>query len=220
LIKQPALILTTLLATTLALNTNVYADEQSDKQEIIKAYRAINTAIEQKNINQLFANYAPDFTIIRIDGRLTNLEKERQETQRNFQNIRQINVHDDIKEIKINGQKAKVVGIGYSTLIISDPRNNQVSIPFAMVSKYQDIWKRRKNKWKLISTHILELNTAIVQQASHVSRQKLTPQEEQLINQQEMMKLQNMLENMGMQLNMINCINNFGYQCGNSPITP
>jgi ketosteroid isomerase-like protein len=218
--KQPIVAFSTLLTATLAMTNVVYADEQADKQAIIKAYRTMNAAIERKDINQVYADCAPEYTSIEQNGKLTNLEQSRQMTQQNFKTIRQINVHDEIQQIQINGQTATVIGIGYTSAIISNPKNPQVPIPFSSVSQYQDIWKRTPGGWKVISTHVLQRNVARGQQPSQVNRENLTPEQRQLLHQQEMMIQNQMLRNMEMQTNMFNCMNGVGYNCGNSIITP
>jgi len=218
--KQPIVAFSALLTATLAMTNVVYADEQADKQAIIKAYRTMNAAVERKDINQAYANHAPEYTLIGQNGKLMNLEQSRQMTQQNFKTIRQINVHHEIQQIQINGQTATVIGIGYTSAIISNPKNPQVSVPYSSVSQYQDIWKRTPGGWKAISTHVLQENVARGQQPSQVTRQNLTPQQQQLLDQQQMMLWNQRLTNMQMQTNMFNCMNGVGYNCGNSIITP
>ncbi|MHC0062795.1 nuclear transport factor 2 family protein [Nostoc sp. UIC 10890] len=219
--KYPIVAFTTLLTVTLATSSVVYADEQGDKQAIIEAYRALKTAVERKDVNQVYAYYAPEYTLIRQNGKLLNLEQSRQDTQQYFQTIRQINVHDEIKQIQINGQTATVIGIGYSSAIISNPKNPQVPVPVSAVSQYQDIWKRTSSGWKVISTHVLNQNVAVgQQQSSQGNRQKLTPEQRQLLIEQEQMLLNQMIRNGEMQRNMFNCMNGIGYKCGDSIITP
>lgn len=92
--RQPAIAFTTLLATTLAMTNVVYADEQADKQAIMEAYRALNAAIERKDVNQLFADHAPEYTLIDRNGKLTNLEQQRREWRQYIQTVRQIKVND------------------------------------------------------------------------------------------------------------------------------
>ncbi|NMG06589.1 nuclear transport factor 2 family protein [Brasilonema sp. UFV-L1] len=153
--KQPVLAIT-LLAATVFITNVAYADEQTDKQAIIEAYRKYDAAIERKDINQTFADYAPEFTIVRLNGKLTNLKQERQQTQKSFQNVRQIKVHNEIKQIQINGQTATVIGVGHSKAIISNSKNPQVPVPYSSISQYQDSWKRTNSGWKLISNRVLQ----------------------------------------------------------------
>ncbi|NMG21039.1 nuclear transport factor 2 family protein [Brasilonema bromeliae] len=222
--RLPAITFTTLLATTFAMTSVVYADEQADKQAIMKAYAAYNAAIERKDVNQIFADYAPEFTIIRPNGKLTNLEQERQQTQNDFKNIRQIKAHDEIKQIQINGQTATVIGIGYTSAIGSNPNNPQVPVPFSNVSQYQDIWKRTPGGWKLISTHVLQSNVN-GQQASQVNENNLTPAQRQSLAEMKRRymqgrerEMQGIIEDMRMRNNMMNCMNGVGYGCGSSII--
>lgn len=191
--RQPAIAFTALLATTLAMTNVVYADEQADKQAIMEAYRAYDAAIERKDVNQVFADYAPEYTLIRQNGKLINLEQSRQETRQYFQTLRQINVNNEIKEIQINGQTATVIGIRYTSAIISNPKNPQVPVPYSSVGQYQDIWKRTPGGWKLISTHVLNQNVAGGQQSSQVNRRKLTPAQEQIeiLRYQQMIRTNN-----------------------------
>ncbi|RCJ21753.1 hypothetical protein A6S26_23585 [Nostoc sp. ATCC 43529] len=218
--KQTIVAFSTLLTATLAMTNVVYADEQADKQSIIKAYRTMNAAVERKDINQAYANHAPEYTLIRQNGKLINLEQLRQMAQQNFKTIRQINVHHEIQQIQINGQTATVISIAYTSAIISNPKNPQVPIPFSSVSQYQDIWKRTPGGWKAISTNVLQENVARGQQSSQVNRQNFTPEQRQLLDQQQMMLWNQRLRDMEMQRNMFNCMNGLGYNCGNSIITP
>lgn len=116
--KQPIIGFTTLLTATLAMTSVVCADEQADKQAIMKVYRASNEAVQRKDVNQVYADYAPEYTSIDQNGKLRNLEQSRQQTQQFFQTTRQINVQDEIKQIQINGQTATVMGVGYMSAII------------------------------------------------------------------------------------------------------
>lgn len=186
--RQPAIAFTTLLATTLMMTNVVYADEQADKQAIMEAYRAINAAIERKDVNQLFADHAPEYTLIRQNGELTNLEQQRQVWRQSFQTIRQIKVSDEIKQIQINGQTATVIRIVYTSAIISNPKNPQVPLPYSAVGQYQNIWKRTPGGWKVLNTNVLQY-TATGQQSSQANRRKLTPLQELA----EIMKYQGMM---------------------------
>jgi ketosteroid isomerase-like protein len=218
--RQPAIAFTTLLTATLAMTSVVYADEKADKQGIMEAYRAYDAAIERKDVNQVYADYAPEYTLIGQDGKLRNLEQSRQDTQQYFRTVRQINVHNEIKQIQINGQTATVIGTGYTSAIISNPKNPQVSVPFSRVSQYQDIWKRTPGGWKLISTHVLQQNAAGGQQPSQVNRQNLTPAQRQSLDQMEIRRFEQMQESMREMQNMRNCMSGLGYNCGRSIFDP
>ncbi len=217
--KQPIIGFTTLLTATLAMTSVVYASEQADKQAIMKAYGAMNAAVGRKDVNQMYADYAPEFTLIEQNGKLINLEQSRQMSQQFLQNTRQINVHDEIKQIQINGQTATVMGTGYTSAIGSNPKNPQVLVPFSSVSQYQDIWKRTPSGWKLISTHVLQSNIG-GQQASQVNRNNLSPAQRQSLEEMEIRRLERSMEGMRDLQNMRNCMNGLGYNCGRSIFDP
>ncbi len=163
--KQLTIAFTTLLTATLAMSNVAYADEQADKQAIIEAYHAIDTAIQNKDFNQASSFYAPEYTRVGIDGKVNNFEQLRKGMQQFLQNTRQINVMRE-QQIKINGQTATVVGIGYQTAIVSDPNNPQVPMPVSSVFRYQDTWKRTDNGWKAANTHMLTLQRATGQSST------------------------------------------------------
>lgn len=190
--RQPAIAFTTLLATTLAMTNVVYADEQADKQAIMKASRAFDAAIERKDVNQAFADRAPEYTLIDRNGKLTNLEQNRQGWRQSFQTIRQINLNNEIKQIQINGQTATVISIEYRSVIISNPKNPQVPVRYSGVGQYQHIWKRTPGGWKLLNTNVLQY-TATGQQSSQANRRKLTPAQEliKIMQYQQMMRFNN-----------------------------
>lgn len=156
--KQLTIAFTTLLTATLAMSSVVSADEQTDKQAIIEAYHAIDTAIQHKDFNQASFFYAPEFTQVEMDGKVRNLEQIRKAEQQFLQNIRQINVMRE-QQIIINGQTATVLGTGYQNTIVSNPNNPQVPVPVSSVFRYQDTWKRTDHGWKATNAHILQLAT-------------------------------------------------------------
>lgn len=217
--KQPIIGFTTLLTATLTMTSVVYADEQADKQAIMKAYGAYDAAVERKDVNQVYADHAPEFTFIDQNGKLINLERSRQMSQQFLQNTRQINIHNEIKQIQINGQTATVIGTGYISAIGSNPKNPQVLVPFSSVSQYQDIWKRTPGGWKLISTHVLQSNVG-GQQASQVNLQKLTPAQRQSLEGMRVIGVEQSIEGMRTLQNMRNCMNGLGYNCGRSIFDP
>jgi ketosteroid isomerase-like protein len=217
--KQPIIAFTTLLTATLTMTGVVSADEQADKQAIMKAYGAYDAAVERKDVNQVYADHAPEYTFIEQNGKLLNLEQSRQMSQQFLQNTRQINVHNEIKQIQINGQTATVIGTGYISAIGSNPKNPQVLIPFSRVSQYQDIWKRTPDGWKLISTHVLQSNVN-GQPASQVNLQKLTPAQQQSLEEMQVRRLERSMEGMRTLQNMRNCMSGLGYNCGRSIFDP
>ena len=190
--RQPAIAFTALLATTFAMTSVVYADEQADKQAIIEATRTLDDGIQRKNLNQAFSIYAPEFTQVEIDGKVRNLEQIRKDTQQFFQKIRQVQTIRE-EQITINGQTATVVGTGYQTGIWPNPNNPQVPIPVFTVFQYQDTWKRTNSGWKATNARILQSNNFGGQQSSQVNRRKLTPAQEQIeiMRYQQMMRFNN-----------------------------
>jgi hypothetical protein len=186
--RQPAIAFTALLATTFAMTSVVYADEQADKQAIIEASRTLDDGLQRKNLNQAFSIHAPEFTQVDMDGKVRNLEQIRKDTQQLFQKIRQVRVIRE-QQITINGQTATEVGTAYQTIIWPNPNNPQVPIPVFTVFQYQSTWKRTNSGWKATNARTFQSNDVGGQQSSQVNRRKLTPAQEQI----EIMKYQQMM---------------------------
>lgn len=160
--KQPILAFTTMLTVTLAISSVANANEQTDKQALLEAYRTIEVGSQRKDFNQVFSVYAPEYTGVSLDKKVSNLEQTRQNTQRNLQYIRKINmIRHEHKQIQINGQTATVLGIGYLSAIVSNPKNPQVTAPMSGVWQYQDTWKRTPGGWKITNSHTLQQNVAV-----------------------------------------------------------
>ncbi|MHC5597882.1 MAG: nuclear transport factor 2 family protein, partial [Nostoc sp.] len=113
----------------------------------------------RKDLNQAFSVYAPEFTQVEVDGKVSKLDQIRQFWQQNLPKIRQINVMRE-NQIQINGQTATVLGTGYQTAIVSNPKNPQVPVPRYAVFQYQDTWKRTNLGWKATNAHLLQSNVA------------------------------------------------------------
>lgn len=62
--RQHAIGFTAVLATILAMTNVVYADEQADKQAIMQADRAYDAAVERKDVNQIYPDYTPVYTVL------------------------------------------------------------------------------------------------------------------------------------------------------------
>lgn len=155
-----------------AIAQNNQASKQADKQAIIQVYQAMNAAIERKDINQLYSHYAPEYSSIGLDGRSTNLQQQSQEIQKFFQILSKIKARSEFKQIQISGQTATVVGVGYISGILTDPKNPQVYKPISLESTSQDIWKRTSSGWKLTNTHTLSLKNTSTKNASTRPRQQ------------------------------------------------
>lgn len=166
--KQPILAMS-LLTATLAVSGIAYADEQSDKQAIIKAYRTMDAAIERKNLNQAFSVVAPEFTYVDLDGKVKNLAQIRKEYQQLFPRVRQMKTAREYTKIQIKGQTATVLGIGYQSVLISDPKNPQVSVPANAVLQFQDTWKRTRGGWKTTNSRLLQQNITVREQGIQTS---------------------------------------------------
>lgn len=105
----------------------------ADQQAIIEAYRTIEYGFRSRDLNHAFSVYAPGFTQVGLDGKVTNLEQMRRNWQQNFPNIRQAIVYYQFKQIQINGATATVLGIGNQILIVPYSMNSQ-GFASAMVS--------------------------------------------------------------------------------------
>jgi len=167
-VKQPILAMS-LLTATLAVSGIAYADEQSDKQAIIKAYRTMDAAFERKNLNQALSVYAPEFTSVDVDGKVENLAQIRQKNQQLLPHVRQIKTTREYKKIQIKGQTATVLGIGYLTVVVSDPKNPQVSATGNGVVHFQDTWKRTRGGWKTTNSRLLQENITVREQGIQTS---------------------------------------------------
>lgn len=65
-----------------AIAQNNQVSNQADKQAIIRAYQAIDAAFERKDVNQLYSYYAPEYSGIGLDGKITNLQQQSQGIQK------------------------------------------------------------------------------------------------------------------------------------------
>ncbi|MBW4613530.1 MAG: nuclear transport factor 2 family protein [Desmonostoc vinosum HA7617-LM4] len=150
--KKNNIALTALLTASIFINADIAkADTQSDRQEIIRKYHWMSDGCNAKVIQQCYAYWSVNFQGRRADGTITNLREQIQGRQQFFQQVSQYKTREELIRVSVNGNRADVMGLGYSDYIIGNKRVHRQT-------PYEDIWEKTNNDWVLVSTRWYKAN--------------------------------------------------------------
>lgn len=139
---------------------NNSGNSQSDRQAISRAYQAINTAFDRRNLSKMGSYYLPEYQSTGLDGKTTNLQQSIQITENLYRNLAKIKTRTQIQKIQFNGQTATVT-ISYNMDgSIRDANNSSVTRPFSFTGTSRDTWKRTSSGWKLANSRALSFKDA------------------------------------------------------------
>lgn len=172
------ILLTTLLTASIAINGGMAkADIQSDRQEIIGKYNWMVEGCNARNIIQCYAYWSVDFQGRQADGTITNLREQIQGRQQLFQQVSQYKTGEELIRVSVNGNRAEVMGLGYSDYIIGNKRVHRQT-------PYEDTWEKTNDGWVLVSTRWYKGNyneTAIGGSPTQANSQ-LSPEQQERLN--------------------------------------
>jgi Domain of unknown function (DUF4440) len=176
-VKQSIFTLTTLVTTSLISSNVAYADQKSDVQEIHNKYKAsMDAEVVTRNydVDRVLADYAPNYTENRSDGKVYNRAQVRQALL-NFHNS---TYGSYVTAIKMSNYQYKVIG---QTIILRynqktdrlvyghNSTNDLTRFPSTAIGSYEDTWQRQGSGWKLVNSRTLQQKVSYGQpQGVHV----------------------------------------------------
>jgi hypothetical protein len=130
----------------------------ASQQAIIAGYQTMREGLWNRNINQTFSVYSPQYTAVSPDGKVKSLKQIRDEWQQIMPKLYQLIFSYKFQQIQINGATATVLGIENQYINFPDPQKNS---PYAYssvsgVTQFRDTWKYTSNGWKLTNRRILQ----------------------------------------------------------------
>jgi ketosteroid isomerase-like protein len=128
------------------------ASPQDVKRAITQFYQEMDDALNQRDVKRLGSFLAPEYTVTGVDKTVKNRQQFLQTTVENLQLVQQLKIQTQLKQIKVDGKTATVIGVAAFRGIIADPSNAQASRAVVGEQSFQDVLQLVGPEWKLVTT--------------------------------------------------------------------
>ena len=124
------------------------------KRSIQAAYDKSNAALNDKDVDAVFASCAPDFVVIDLDGHQENLDTERQAVGQMFQVAQSLENTTEVQSVTLQGGGAVVSIREHQVLQMTNP-TTQEQVVVTSNNICRDYWAHTTLGWQEKRTRVV-----------------------------------------------------------------